>query len=235
MAQNICFLMSISVFLTAKPLMTSCHLVCVSSFWTKSSIKSPLPHVNPIIALLSEKLPHRDISKGQHPLRTKAGHESVLPESSWGWHKCLASLALLKNNNLTPWRWRGKKTSWSAGGCLSAWSKAMNTHITVGPGNCSSTHYSALPQRSGGGWDEAEPHTGHRGWNKSQMFWGDVKIHGHASLSGFYSILACSHIPTGTHTERVEVFEECQYWNGKRFFFFSFSFLSVVCNHSSRL
>lgn len=129
----------------------------------------------------------------------------------------------------------GKKTSWSAGGCLSAWSKAMNTHITVGPGNCSSTHYSALPQRSGGGWDEAEPHTGHRGWNKSQMFWGDVKIHGHASLSGFYSILACSHVPTGTHREGWGIWRMSVLKWKKNFFFFFFSFLSVVCNHSSRL
>eukprot|EP00064_Thunnus_orientalis_P013405 superscaffoldBa00002175_g13444 len=55
-------------------------------------------------------------------------------------------------------------------------SKGVNTHTARGPGNRSSkgpaalSHYSALPQRSDGGWDGAEPHTGHRGCNKSQMY-----------------------------------------------------------------
>lgn len=62
-------------------------------------------------------------------------------------------------------------TNWSAGGHLKSWAKKWTTHITRGPGKCSSrgpaalSHYSALPQRSNGGWDGAEPHTGHRGCN----------------------------------------------------------------------
>lgn len=66
-------------------------------------------------------------------------------------------------------------TNWSAGGHLQPRAKKQTTHIVRSPGNCSSkgpaalSHYFALPQRSDGGWDGAEPHTGHRGCNKSQM------------------------------------------------------------------
>ena len=60
---------------------------------------------------------------------------------------------------------RGKNNKLVSGRPSPAWSKAVNTHIARGPGNCSSKgpaalrHYSALPQRSDGGWDGAEPHT----------------------------------------------------------------------------
>lgn len=131
-----------------------------------------------------------DSTKGQHPQKTKAVHESVFlqtyPEDDihvW-LRPPLVSLVLFLRKNIILKTKTGKKiTNRSAGGRIQPRAKEWTA---ISPGVLGTaaalSHYSALPQRSDGGWDGAEPHTGHRGCNKSQMCWGDVKIHGQAPL-----------------------------------------------------
>lgn len=97
-------------------------------------------------------------------------------------------------------RWK-KTTNWSAGGHLQLRAKQWTAILPVVLGTAAALgHYSALPQRSDGGWDGAQPHSGHRGCNKSQMCWGDMKIHGQAPrcLLLNMSMLTCTY----THTRR---------------------------------
>lgn len=114
------------------------------------------------------------------------------------WYKCLDEAATgfsLEDKD-------GKKTTnWSAGGHLQLRAKQWTAILPVVLGTAAALgHYSALPQRSDGGWDGAQPHSGHRGCNKSQMCWGDMKIHGQAprSLLLNMSMLTCTY----THTRR---------------------------------
>lgn len=138
--------------------------------------------------------------------------------SGWSCHWLL--LALLKKQK-SFWRQRWREiTNWSAGGHLLPGAKKWTAIL---PGVLGTTaalsHYSALPQRSDGGWDGAEPHTGHRGCNKSQMCWGDMKIHGQAPLSAFKYEYAHMYVHAQTHTQNVEIFEECRHRDGKKYFF----------------
>lgn len=91
-----------------------------------------------------------------------------------------------------------KITNCSAGGHLLPRAKGVNTRAARGPGNCSSEgptalgHYSALPLRSDGGWEGAQPHAGHRGCNKSQMCCRDAIIYMDKHLASVW-IWACTH------------------------------------------
>lgn len=168
------------------------------SFQIRLLIKRTQHPVKLIIAILSENpsvVTRSDSRGGQHYERTKTPHESVFVETypQDDINDCLkqplASHTLLCRKNDSKDRDEKKNiTNWSAGGHLQPRAKKRTTHIVRSPGNCSSkgpaalSHYFALPQRSDGGWDGAEPHTGHRGCNKSQMCWGDMKIHGQAPL-----------------------------------------------------
>lgn len=153
---------------------------------------------------------HSDSTNGQHAEETKAVHESVFLETYpkddinvW-MRPPLASVVLFKKKKkrtTSLWRQRWKEiTNWSAGGHLQPQAKDGTAILPGVLGTAAVlSHFSALPQRSDGGWDGAEPHTGHRGCNKSQMCWGDMKIHGQAPLS-FFFFFKCAHAPT--HIQR---------------------------------
>lgn len=123
---------------------------------------------------------HSDISKCQQTEQRKEARESVFlqtcPQGGVNvWMKPpLPSLISLKRQ-----RWKKKKkptTNLSAGGHLQSRAKERTAMLPVVLGTAAAlAHYPALPQRSDGGWDGAQPHSGHRGRNESQMCWGDMK------------------------------------------------------------
>lgn len=132
----------------------------------------------------------------------------------------LPSLVLLKKRKKKHSEDKDEKkiTNRSAGGHLQPRAKEWTATLPGVLGTAAAlSHYSALPQRRDGGWDEAEPHTGHRGCNKSQMCWGDMKIHGQAPLSVFTYERAHMYTHARTH-RRLKVFEECQHSDGKNNF-----------------
>lgn len=124
----------------------------------------------------------------------------------WGWqmhgwsHHWLYLFSFFIKKNHSEDKDGKEITNWSAGGCLQPRAKEWTAILLGVLGTAAAlSHYSALPQRSDGGWDGAEPHTGHRGCNKSQMCWGDMKIHGQAPPAFKYE---CAYMYAHAHTHR---------------------------------
>lgn len=119
-------------------------------------------------------------------VEAKTSHESMFLETIWGWHKRLHEAATgFAHSPFWGQRWKKKNQKHTGQQKAVCCLEHRNEHpCCQGSWETAAalSHYCALPQRRHGGWDGAEPHTGHRGCNKSQMCWGDMKIHGQAPL-----------------------------------------------------